>query len=104
MITRKITAYYAPMIVIFYNSNKNIYYAKYLKNAYLHSHYEVGYINQYNHKVVCMFYFNGGKLVNCKSFADYISYFRYNSTFKKRILTKLIKLLENIKCSLERRV
>lgn len=92
------------MIAIFYNPNKNIYYAKYLKNAYLYDYYEVGYINQYNHKVVCMFYLNGGKLVNCKSFVDYKNYFKYNSTIKKRVLNKLIKLLDKIKCSLERRV
>lgn len=92
------------MIAIFYNSKKNIYYAKYLKCAYIYSHYKVGYINQYGHVVVCMFYLNGGKLVSCQSWIEYTNYLRYNSTIKKRVLNKLIKLLDKIKYSLERRV
>ena len=92
------------MIAVFYNPNKSIYYAKYLKSAFLLGHYEVGYINQYGHVVVCMFYLNGGKLVSCQSWIEYTNYLKYNSTIKKRILNKLIKLLDKIKCSLERRV
>lgn len=92
------------MIAIYYNPNKNTYYAKYLRIAYLHGHYEVGYVNQYNHKVVCMFYVNGGKLINCQSWTDYIDWYKHNSTIKKRILSKLVNFLDKIKCSLERRV
>ena len=92
------------MIVIFYNSIKKNYYAKYVKCIYIHDYYKVGYKNQYNHEIVCMFYVDGGKLVNCQSWSDYVNWYRYNSTIKKRTLSKLIKLIDKLKCSLERSV
>lgn len=79
------------MIAIFYNPNKDIYYAKVLKIVYLHSDYKVGYVNQYNHKIVFMFYIDGGKLVPCNGFWDYIN---NKPTLKKKLINKLIRFLE----------
>lgn len=93
------------MIAIFYNPNKNIYYAKLLRIAFLNKDYKVGYKNQYGHEIVCMFYIDsGGKLINCQSWTDYIDWYRYNSTIKKRTLKRIINLLDRLKCSLERSV
>lgn len=93
------------MIAIYYNPHKKNYYAKYLKVAYLADKYKVGYKNQYEHEIVCMFYVNSsGKLINCQSWTDYIDWYKYNSTIKKRTLSKLINFLDRLKCSLERSV
>lgn len=93
------------MIAIYYNPHKKCYYAKYVRIAYLSEHYKVGYVNQYDHEIVCMFYIDGGgKLINCQSWLDYVNWYKYNSTIKKRTLSKLINLLDRLKCSLERSV
>lgn len=93
------------MIAIYYNPHKNCYYAKLLRIVFLNKDYKVGYKNQYDHEIVCMFYVNsGGKLINCQSWTDYIDWYRYNSTIKKRTLKKIINLLDRLKCSLERSV
>ena len=89
------------MIAIYYNPHKKNYYAKVLKSAFWSDKYKVGYINQYDHQIVCMFYINGGKLIACKSMNDYVS---NRSSIKKRIFTILINLLDRVKVSLERSV
>lgn len=80
------------MIIIYYNPHKKIYYAKLLRNSYWNDEIKVGYVNQYDHVIVCMFYLTErNKLVNCESIDDYI---RNKSTFKKRLIVKIIKFLE----------
>lgn len=81
------------MIVIFYNPNKDVFYAKIVKSAYWNQEYEVGYINQYNHEIVCMFYVtDNGKLVACRSIFDYFE--TTNISLKERLIKKIIKFLE----------
>lgn len=65
-------------IVIWLNLNSNEYYHKIYKSYYSH---EVGYINQYNHKIV--------DIVTYKEIFE-----RHKSI--KRLLRKLISFLENI--------
>lgn len=81
------------MIAVFYNPNKDIYYSKLLKSAFWYSEYEVGYINQYGHIIVCMFYISdNGKLINCKSIHDYFD--NCDISLKERLVRKLIEFLE----------
>ncbi len=82
------------MIAIWYVLTSDRYYAKYVKGAYFCSHYEVGYINQYGHKLVALFYIENKKLVSCNSINDYYNTKRL--TFKQRIINRLIDLLRKI--------
>lgn len=79
------------MIGIWYVPKKNKFYAKYVRGAYFYSYYKVGYVNQYNHKLVALFYITKNKLIQCNSLADY--YNIKNLTLKKRIINHLIDLL-----------
>lgn len=65
-------------IVFWLNLNTNVYYHKIYKTHFSHS---IGYINQYNHKVV--------DIVEYKEIID-----RHKSL--KRLLRKFISFLENI--------
>lgn len=65
------------MICIYYNPQKQEYYAKIVKN-YFNKEIEVGRKICYNgnyHELVCMFYLyhyiKKPKLINCKSWSDY---------------------------------
>ena len=79
------------MIGIWYVPKKDKIYAKFVRGAYFCSHYRVGYINQYNHKLVALFYITKDKLVQCNSLADYYS--TKKLTFKKRLINRIIDLL-----------
>lgn len=82
------------MIGIWYVPKKNKFYAKYVRTAYFYSYYKVGYVNQYNHNLVALFYIAKNKLVQCNSLADY--YNIKNLTFKKRLINRIIDLLNKI--------
>ncbi len=86
--------YYSEVVLLFviwYNSKKNIYYAKYLRISYMFDHYKVGYKNQYGHIIVCMFYFRDKKLIACNSYEDY---FHNKRSLKKILIKRLIAWLE----------
>lgn len=82
------------MISVWYNPKKDKFYAKYIRGAYFFSHYEVGYVNQFNHKLIALFYITKNKLVPCNSLAEYYSIKRL--TFKKRLINHLIDLLNKL--------
>ena len=50
------------MIGIWYVPKKNKFYAKYVRLAYFHREYAVGFENNYGHKLVAMFYICNKKL------------------------------------------
>lgn len=79
------------MIAVYYNPKRDTYYAKLLKVSYLNDYYKVGYVNQFGHKLVCMFYINNKRLQPCKSFLDYM---HNKKSIKKRLINKIIKFLE----------
>lgn len=80
------------MIIVWYNQNKDCYYAKYVL-FHLPPEIRVGYENNWGHKIVCMFYLLDKKLIACDSWEDYY----YNKfTFKQRFLRKLIKFFERL--------
>lgn len=83
------------MIIVWYNSKKDIYYAKYNRLTFIDDRYKVGYSNQYGHRIICMFYIQeNGKLISCNSFSDY----HYNkSSLKKRLINHLIDWLNKHK-------
>lgn len=79
------------MIVVWYNPHKDDYYAKYVRSAYFHSYYKVGYINQYEHKIIAMFIIINNKPIKCDSLNDYY----YNKkSLRKRIILNIINFLE----------
>lgn len=80
------------MIAVYYNPTKDTYYAKFVKTAYFYDHYKVGYINQYRHILVCLFYIDDkGRLINCKSWYDYM---HSKVSLKNKLINKLINWLE----------
>ena len=85
------------MIGIWYVPKKNKFYSKYVRLAYFHEYYKVGYINNYNHQLVALFYISGRKLIQCKSLTDYYTIKKENDTFKKRLINRLIYLLNKLK-------
>lgn len=85
------------MIGIWYVPKKNIFYAKYVRTAYYHRDYKVGYVNQYNHELVAMFYITNKKLIQCTSMTDYYNIKKENGTFKKRLINRIIYLLNKLK-------
>lgn len=84
------------MIGIWYIPKKNKFYAKYVRSAYFHKEYQVGYVNQYNHKLIALFYVLDRKVIQCNSLIDYYNIKRENSTFKKRLINHLIDLLNKL--------
>ena len=85
------------MIGIWYNPNKKKFYTKYVRTAYLGREYKVGYINNYGHELLALFYIKKNKLLSCDSWNDYYTYKRdyYKpKNIKKRIIRKIIKYLE----------
>ena len=82
------------MIGIWYVPKKDKFYARYVRTAYFYSYYKVGYVNQYNHRLVALFYIAKNKLVQCNSLADYYS--TKKLTFKKRLINRIIDLLYKI--------
>lgn len=85
------------MIGIWYVPKKNKFYAKYVRLAYFSTYYKVGYVNNYEHKLVALFYISGRKLIQCNSLADYYNIKHENSTLKKRLINRLIYLLNKLK-------
>ena len=80
------------MIAVYYNPKKDEYYAKLLRSVFVSDNYKVGYINNYGHKIVCMFYLTEDKkLVACNSYWDYNL---YKTSWKKRLIKRIIKFLE----------
>ncbi len=80
------------MVVIYFNPHKKCYYAKKIKSAFWNNKYQIGYENQYNHKIVCMFFITDkGKLISCDSSSDY---FKTKYSKKKILINKIIKWLE----------
>ncbi len=68
-------------IIIWLNLNNGQYYHKFYKHLLFITKYEVGFINQYNHKVI--------DIIDLQEF-----YARHKSL--KRLLKRLISFLENI--------
>lgn len=85
------------MIGIWYNPYKNEFYAKYVKTAYFHSYYKVGYLNNYGHYIVALFYILDRKVIQCNSLIDYYNIKKENNTLKKRLINRLIYLLNKLK-------
>lgn len=85
------------MIGIWYNSNKDQFYTKYVRTAFFSNHYKVGYINQYNHKLVALFMIEDKRLISCNSWDDYFSNKKKRHQLKyikKRFIKYLIEFLE----------
>ena len=79
------------MIGIWYNPHIDNFYAKYVRSVYFHRYYKVGYINQYDHKLVALFVIRNNTIIKVDSFEDYY----YNkSSFKKKLISKIIQFLE----------
>lgn len=85
------------MIGIWFVPKKNKFYAKYVRSAYFHKDYVVGYVNQYDHQLVALFYITSKKLVQCNSIDDYYTIKKENDTFKKRLINRIIYLLNKLK-------
>lgn len=85
------------MIGIWYVPKKNKVYAKYVRSAYFHKDYVVGYVNQYNHELIALFYISNKNIIQCKSLTDYYNIKRENGTFKKRLINRIIYLLNKLK-------
>lgn len=85
------------MIGIWYVPKKNKFYAKYVRSAYLHRDYVVGYVNQYEHQLVALFYISKKNIIQCNSLIDYYNIKRENGTFKKRLINRIIYLLNKLK-------
>lgn len=85
------------MIGIWYNPIKKKFYSKYVRGAFIFSHYKVGYINNYGHELLALFYIEKNKLISCDSWQDYYTnkrdYYKPKN-IKKRFIKWLIKLLE----------
>lgn len=85
------------MIGIWYNPHKKKFYTKYVRTAFIHSYYRVGYVNQYDHQLLALYAIEKGRLIQCDSWNDYYTYKRGYYQFKnikKRFIKWLIKLLE----------
>ena len=85
------------MIGIWYNPNKNKFYTKYVRTAFIAKDYKVGYKNSYGHELVGLFMLEKNRLIICDSWDDYYTYKRdyYKpKQIKKRIIRKIIKFLE----------
>lgn len=67
------------LIVVWLNKNKNEYYFKKIKGYYCK--YDVGYVNSYNHEVILVI-----------DISDVI----YKKPVKKRLIRRIIRLLENL--------
>lgn len=80
------------MIGIWYVPKKNKFYSKYVRSAYFNSDYRVGYVNQYNHQLVALFFISKNKLIQCDSLTDYYKISKFS--LKKRIINHLIGLLD----------
>jgi len=76
----------SKIIVIWHNLNKDIYYYKIIKGTYFD--YAPGYINQYNHEIVCV-------IKNI-----YTEYRKI--TFREKVSKKIISFLQKIIKFLER--
>lgn len=85
------------MIGIWYNPNKGKFYTKYVRTAFIHDYYKVGYKNQYDHELVALYAIEKGRLIECDSWNDYYTYkkgYYKLKNIKKRIIKKIIKFLE----------
>lgn len=85
------------MIGIWYNPQKDKFYSKYVRLAFIFDHYQVGYENGYGHKLVALFVLEKRRLISCDSWQDYYinkkDYYKPKN-IKKRFIKWLIKLLE----------
>lgn len=85
------------MIGIWYNPNKKKFYTKYVRTAFIHDYYKVGYKNQYDHELVALYMVEKNRLISCESWNDYYTYKRnyyHPKNIKKRFIRWLIKKLE----------
>jgi len=85
------------MIGIWYNPHKKKFYTKYVRTAFIQSHYKVGYINQYDHELVALYMLEKNRLISCESWDDYYNYkmgYYKLKNIKKRIIKKIIRFLE----------
>lgn len=67
-------------IVIWHNLNNDSYYHKLVKGTYID--YEIGYINQYNHKVILVI--------------NQVFEYSQKTSFRKKVLTKTISFLQKL--------
>lgn len=85
------------MIGIWYNPHKKQFYTKYVRTAYIHRYYVVGYKNQYDHELVALYMLEKNRLIQCDSWEDYynhkMGYYKLKN-IKKRLIKKFIKFLE----------
>lgn len=90
------------MIGVWFNPNKNCFYAKYVKGAYFFPHYVVGSVNSFDHELIALFAIEGHKLISCKSVDDY---FKQKKKLSQPIIKRMkIKVLNYIIKRLERSV
>lgn len=60
------------LLLVYYNPNHNSIYTKFVHSVTNDNHH-VGYINQFGHQVIQIFYLSEGKLVSCYDFWDYLN-------------------------------
>lgn len=92
------------MLVIWFNPIRKEFYCKVIKH-YFSDNVKVGYVNNYGHEIVAMFYINtdSNELTLCKSIMDYRSSKEFSirkkkdNSLKNRTIDKTIRLLSNIK-------
>ena len=85
------------MIGIWYVPKKNKFYSKYVKTAYFHRYYKVGYVNQYGHELVALFVLKNKKLIQVDSLMDYYTIKKSRICVKNMIIDHLIGLLNKMK-------
>lgn len=85
------------MIGIWYVPKKNKFYSKYVRLAFYYSYYKVGYINNYGHELVALFYIRDNKLIQCDSLIDYYSIKKTKKNIRNMLIDRLIGLLNKLK-------
>lgn len=76
------------ILLIYYNPNRDCFYTRIVFQV-ANPMYEVGYVNQFGHQVVQIFYFKNNRLINCISFYDYV---RKSNELDEPIRNKLINV------------
>lgn len=85
------------MIGIWYVPKKNKFYSKYVRIAYFQSNYKVGYVNNYGHELVALFYITSRKIVQCNSITDYYNIKKPKLVIRNLVIDRLIGLLYKMK-------
>ena len=83
------------MLLVYYNINHEHFYMVYTR--YSNFEYYVGYINQFNHIIVQMFYIYDNQLYNITCHHDIYTIFPKKEKLRNKLITRIVRWLNKLK-------